>query len=550
MNRLGFLMILAIFVTMLALQVIPTQAFPVSGWTPVYQGICYATGYTTSPRLMRAFATLIDLKDPNVQLYDSHDNGGSPYEVALQGTDSFMYEHGLKTAINANFFDPNLSPNTNIIGLLISNGAYVSYGEWLDYPTQLRFDYNNLASMIGGTTENPSGIYNAVQGNAYMLVNGVPNGQTGVLEPRSSVGLTQDGRYLIFVVVDGRQSGWSLGCSVYELAQWQQSFGAYNAMNLDGGGSSCLALLGTGVCNHPCYGYVRQVGASLGAGALGLNDAVGPACSAMNPNRVDVTTWGQSRNIKTRTWTSGGGWTGPVDLGGTTYDQLGSCSRFDGSLEVFHRGTTNHLYIDSYLNGQWYGWQDLGGDLRSGASAVCRTWNNIDVFVRQSDNHLWVRSWYNGTWYPWEDLGGNITSTPSAVARDWNHLDVFCRGTNGMLQVRSWYNGTWYPWEDIGGSLPISSSPYACATSLNHIDVFARASAMGYNDHIWIRTWHYGTWISWQVMADVVSMTGPSVCCPDSNTIKLYYAGIDGHLYQKIWTSGSSWGASTDIGDF
>lgn len=67
--------------------------------------------------------------------------------------------------------------------------------------------------------------------------------------PRSALALTKDGGTLLLVVVDGRRS-WSVGMSLAELADELLALGAWDAMNLDGGGSSLLWLDGT-VVNAP-----------------------------------------------------------------------------------------------------------------------------------------------------------------------------------------------------------------------------------------------------------------------------------------------------------
>ncbi len=71
-------------------------------------------------------------------------------------------------------------------------------------------------------------------------------------EPRTALGLDPAGRRAWMVVVDGRQSGYSEGMTVPELAALFESLGARDAINLDGGGSSTLALSGA-VANSPIH---------------------------------------------------------------------------------------------------------------------------------------------------------------------------------------------------------------------------------------------------------------------------------------------------------
>ena len=59
--------------------------------------------------------------------------------------------------------------------------------------------------------------------------------------PRSAVGISEDKSRVWFVVVDGRQTA-SRGATMMEMAEILKGFGAWNAVNLDGGGSSTLIV--------------------------------------------------------------------------------------------------------------------------------------------------------------------------------------------------------------------------------------------------------------------------------------------------------------------
>ena len=60
--------------------------------------------------------------------------------------------------------------------------------------------------------------------------------------PRTAVGIGRDGRRLLLVVVDGRQPRYSVGMTLPELGQLMLELGARDALNLDGGGSSTMAV--------------------------------------------------------------------------------------------------------------------------------------------------------------------------------------------------------------------------------------------------------------------------------------------------------------------
>lgn len=68
--------------------------------------------------------------------------------------------------------------------------------------------------------------------------------------PRTLVGYTSDG-WIYFIVVDGRFPGQGEGMSIGELTILCESLGLYEALNLDGGGSSTLWSRDEGVVNHP-----------------------------------------------------------------------------------------------------------------------------------------------------------------------------------------------------------------------------------------------------------------------------------------------------------
>jgi hypothetical protein len=78
--------------------------------------------------------------------------------------------------------------------------------------------------------------------------------------PRTGVGVLEDGT-LLLVTIDGRQ-GRSAGVSLFQFAQIMKNFGAVNAINLDGGGSTTM-LIGGGTINTPSDGKLRPLANGL-----------------------------------------------------------------------------------------------------------------------------------------------------------------------------------------------------------------------------------------------------------------------------------------------
>jgi len=81
-------------------------------------------------------------------------------------------------------------------------------------------------------------------GGRQMLIS---SGQTVIfsdtrLEPRTAVGVSKDHGKVYLLVVDGRRSNYSIGASYSLLARIFHAFDVYDAINLDGGGSSTFLI--------------------------------------------------------------------------------------------------------------------------------------------------------------------------------------------------------------------------------------------------------------------------------------------------------------------
>lgn len=81
--------------------------------------------------------------------------------------------------------------------------------------------------------------------------------------PRTFLGLSQDGNRCYLFVLDGRQEDYSSGMRLEDVATLCKGAGCYNAINLDGGGSSTFVIKDKegnfSVLNRPSDGEPRPV---------------------------------------------------------------------------------------------------------------------------------------------------------------------------------------------------------------------------------------------------------------------------------------------------
>lgn len=127
-------------------------------------------------------------------------------------------------------------------------------------------------SRIGMLVDRPAYLWataeQAVGGGPRLLAGGKPaiDGPEEGFGPdftdapyaRTAAGVSSDGRYLILVTVDGRQviAG---GVTLPQLSAILQRYGASDALNFDGGGSTSMSIAGVQVNSAGSTGYERPV---------------------------------------------------------------------------------------------------------------------------------------------------------------------------------------------------------------------------------------------------------------------------------------------------
>lgn len=260
-------------------------------WAPLFQGINMAQIAQPGPAPLRVYAVRIRLGCEGIRFLVTPDNGQKPAETDAARTSTFARKHGCQVAINGSPFSP--VPNRegepiDIVGLSLSRGD--AYSEAHPRFGALVLTADNRA-RISAPPIDLTDARNGLGGFGLLLDEGRNLGEDAKRHPRTAVGLSQDGRMLILMVIDGRQPGRSIGATTRETAAWLAWFGAHNALNLDGGGSSVLVVADDNgqprIVNTPVHGPLpgleRPVGNHLGVFAAPLPDGPRPLENPAGP---------------------------------------------------------------------------------------------------------------------------------------------------------------------------------------------------------------------------------------------------------------------------
>ena len=151
---------------------------------------------------------------------------------------------------------------TGLLKVVVDDGEVIQVsqkGETVEIPrngyvlviSEASADYFGQFYKVGQTAEirytagiDFTKIQTAVGGGGRILLDGEIVHDYGISstarQPRTTLGITKDKRTLILLVVDGRTH--SIGATHNEIGELLKKYGAYNAMNLDGGGSTTMAV--------------------------------------------------------------------------------------------------------------------------------------------------------------------------------------------------------------------------------------------------------------------------------------------------------------------
>ncbi|MBR2643504.1 MAG: phosphodiester glycosidase family protein [Lentisphaeria bacterium] len=250
-----------------------------------HPGIQLAEWKFHSPRLIRVYAMRIDLQTPGLQFHVTPKPAGygkpMPGEPELIirterrtvihfAKDLLKQGHPLVAAVNTAPWRPWKKPwnhpYADKMGLLVSGGEILLPPDG-KRPAFIVMKNGQVKMDCLQHDADTSQILHAVSGFFFVLQNGIPEGESKGLAPRTGFGLSSDHRYLYWFVADGRQKDYSMGMTVLEVGTFLRYLGAHTGINMDGGGSSTLVLLRKNkpvMLNKQPKNGIRTVGAALG----------------------------------------------------------------------------------------------------------------------------------------------------------------------------------------------------------------------------------------------------------------------------------------------
>ncbi|HPD31214.1 MAG TPA: phosphodiester glycosidase family protein [Phycisphaerae bacterium] len=259
-------------------------------WQPLFVGVEMCRASTSIPRPMQIRAVRVDCREPTIDFLVTPSNGDEPLDCNARAPSEFLKEFKCQVAINGSVFSPTASrarEPLDVRGLSLSRGNLYSPPNQYD---ALLIDRDRKA-WIGLSPVAVGRAFNGLSGFHAILLDGRNVGTGNDLEPRSAVGISKDQRYLILMTIDGRQTNYSEGATTTETAEWLRRLGAWNGLNLDGGGSTALVIEGPDgnplLLSSPSGKYERWVANHLGVFARRLPisslPATGPTSRGAEP---------------------------------------------------------------------------------------------------------------------------------------------------------------------------------------------------------------------------------------------------------------------------
>ena len=214
-------------------------------WTAREPGVEHCRFHRSLPREIRGHVLRFDLGRGDLELVVPVGRPAGGNRIRAAWPLSTLRANGLVAVVNATPFTPEpILPG----GGVRLQGLAVSDGQWWSEPVSnldaLVVDSKGIIRMF----RVPQQVSDVRWGAGGFLV--VRRGGTNTLEKTevdavTMVGVSSDQRWLYFLVVDGKQPGYSEGLSAGEASDLLGELGVSDAIRMDGGASTTLAVTGS-----------------------------------------------------------------------------------------------------------------------------------------------------------------------------------------------------------------------------------------------------------------------------------------------------------------
>lgn len=290
-------LVLICLIAIFRVGLLPAQSIvwtEITGQFTLPAGVKVFKGERASP-LLKLWYLDVDMNQPDIAI--------RPYLGTPKGLTAFTQSTGAYAAINGGFFGGATSVSSVVYpGQVLAQNIQLLNRDGINYHVTRSFfgvdrernmsvdwiyhfggevgDIYRFAEPVQNSIGTPGPAPDSADGERYAAViagiGGGPNLVSGGIpdvtyieevffgsgvgydnaDPRTALGYTADQR-AILLVADGRDAGWSLGVGMPELANILIDLGCVEALNLDGGGSTQMAV-GNVLVNRPEGGTFQR----------------------------------------------------------------------------------------------------------------------------------------------------------------------------------------------------------------------------------------------------------------------------------------------------
>lgn len=196
-----------------------------------------------------SFFEFVQNRNVNLIVQNSKMVGFDTPAVSRKGRDTLTYMHTLGSAFGIfKNGKMDIAFNYNDSGMAVPYAMQTPYAPMIDSIRKLNFNHPSLSGL------KPWKVKHAFGGGPVLVQDGqvkISNNEEKKFagkaiadkHPRTAIGYTRGGT-MVILAIQGRMKGLAEGATLPQMAKILVDIGCIEAMNLDGGGSSCMLING------------------------------------------------------------------------------------------------------------------------------------------------------------------------------------------------------------------------------------------------------------------------------------------------------------------